>query len=111
MVKQKTRRGGTFSQKSKKAGAPPAARGGLMLLLPFTAIVFMVLSFVWGRVHVSQLAARIGRLEQDRQQLIDRNEKLLIQLERLSSYGRISQIAAARSGLRQVRPQYLIVEK
>jgi cell division protein FtsL len=110
MVRQKIRRSGNLTIKNKKAGAPRPS-GGFMLLLPFSVIVLLVLSFVWGRVHVQQLAASIGRIEQERQQLIDRNEKLLIQLERLSSYGRISQIAASRSGLRQVRPQYLIVEK
>jgi len=84
---------------------------GLMLLLPFSVIALLALFFVWGRVNVDQLARQISELEQQRQQLIDRNEKLRIQVERLSSYGRISQIASAHSGLKPIRPQLLIVEK
>jgi len=110
MVKQKKRSGATISVKGKPAGRPRPT-GGLLLLLPYAVIVLLVLSFVWGRVHVHQLAAQIGGLEQRRQQYIDRNEKLLIQIERLSSYGRISQIAVSRAGLKQIRPQLLIVEK
>jgi len=108
MVKPKSRRGATVTRKASKSGAPRPA-GGLLLLLPFTIIVLLVLSFVWGRVHVLQLAAGIGELQQQRQELLDRNEKLRVQIERLSSYGRISQIAA-HGGLRQIRPQHLIVE-
>ncbi len=110
MVKSKKRSGATNSVKSK-AGKKPRPIGGLLLLLPYAVIVLLVLSFVWGRVHVHQLATQIGGLEQQRQQYIDRNEKLLIQIERLSSYGRISQIAVSRAGLKQIRPQLLIVEK
>ena len=109
MVRQKKRGSAALSVKNKVAGAPKPA-GGLRLLLPYVLILVLVLSFVWGRVHVHQLAMQIGKLEQQRQQFIDRNEKLRIQLERLSSYGRISQIAPAR-GLKQIRPQLLIVEK
>jgi len=110
MVRQKKRRSAALPVKSKTAGAPRPA-GGLRLLLPYALILMLVLSFVWGRVHVHQLATHIGKLEQQRQQYIDRNEKLLVQIERLSSYGRISQIAVSRGGLKQIRPQLLIVEK
>lgn len=112
MVKQKKRNGGVaaLSMKSTTVGAPRPT-GGLRLLFPYALIVLLVLSFVWGRVHVHQLATQIGELEQQRQQFIDRNEKLQIQLERLSSYGRISQIAGASAGLKQIRPQLLIFEK
>ena len=109
MAKQKFPRGAATGIRPKGAGAPRPA-GGLILLLPFALVVLFVLSFVWSRVHVDQLAARVGGLQQQRQQLLDRNEKLRIQLERLSSYGRISQIAGARAGLKQIRPQHLIVE-
>lgn len=98
------------SPKNKSAGAPRPA-GGLILMLPFTLIVLFALLFVWSRIHVNQLATGVGELQQQRQQLIDRNEKLHIQLERLSSYGRVSKIAAARAGLKQIRPQHLIIEK
>lgn len=97
------------SAKLRLSGLRPTA--GLMLLLPFSLIVMFALVLVWGRVQIDQLAVRIAELEQQRQQLLDRNEKLRIQIERLSSYGRISQIAAAHAGLKPMRPQLLIVEK
>jgi cell division protein FtsL len=84
---------------------------GMMLLLPFSVIVLFALALVWGRVQIDQLAVRIAGLEQQKQQLLDRNEKLRIQIERLSSYGRISQIAGAHAGLKPMRPQLLVVEK
>jgi cell division protein FtsL len=110
MVRQKKHGSGALPVKNKTAGAARPA-GGLRLLLPYALLLVLVLSFVWGRVHVHQLATQIGKLEQQRQQFIDRNEKLRVQLERLSSYGRISQIASSRAGLKQIRPQLLIVEK
>lgn len=84
---------------------------GLVLLLPFALIALLTLSFVWGRVYINQLAVEIAELQQQRQQILDRNEKLRIQIERLSSYGRISHIASTRSGLIPIRPQLLIVER
>lgn len=83
---------------------------GLKFLLPYAVIGMLALLFLWGRVHISQLATDIAELEQQRQQLLDRNEKLRVQIEQLSSYGRISHLARARSGMVPLRPQLLIVD-
>jgi cell division protein FtsL len=81
------------------------------MLLPFSLMVIFALCLIWGRVHIDQLARQIAELQQHKQQLLDRNEKLRIQIERLSSYGRISQIARKHGGLEATRPRLLIVQE
>jgi len=110
MVRPKPAHGAAAARRPATPATAPSATG-LRLLLPFVTLAMLALLFVWGRVQTHELAQEIAEIEHQRQQLIDRNEKLLIQIERLSSYGRIAQIAGERYGLTQIQPQLLVVDK
>jgi cell division protein FtsL len=88
-----------------------AIKRSLSLLFPFAVFLFLGLFLIWERVKVRELAAQIAKLDAQRNQLVDQNGKLRIQLEQLSGYGRIARIATQRLGLVAVPQQAIIVEE
>lgn len=107
MARPRTRRTLETARPGRGLFRPGAS---VVFLLSFSLVAVLALLFLWGRVRINQLATDIAELEQQRQQVLDQNDKLRIQIERLSSYSRISRIARTRSGLVPLRPQLLIVE-
>jgi len=88
-----------------------AVKRSLALLIPFAVFLFLGLTLIWERVKVRELAAQIATLDSQRVKLIEQNGKLRIQLEQISSYGRISRIATQRLGLVAVPQQTILVEE
>lgn len=86
-----------------------AIRRSLALLFPFAVFLFFGLFLIWERVKVRELAGQIAKLDTQRLQLAEQNDKLRIQLEQLSGYGRISRIATQRLGLVAVPQQTILV--
>lgn len=66
---------------------------------------------IWERVTVNKLAVEIATLETQRNQLLDQNGKLRIQVEQLAGFGRISHLASQRLGLAVVPQQIIVVEE
>lgn len=88
-----------------------AIKRSLVLLLPFSILLFFGLFLIWERVSVNEVAAGISQLEAQRLQLAEQNGKLRIQLEQLSGYGRIARIATQRLGLVAVPQQTILVDE
>ncbi|MCI0695237.1 cell division protein FtsL [candidate division KSB1 bacterium] len=88
-----------------------AIRKSIALLLPFAILLSLALLLIWERVRVNELAAEIAALEAQRNQLADQNGKLLIQVEQLAGFGRISKLASQRLGLVTVPHQVIVVEE
>jgi cell division protein FtsL len=87
-----------------------AVKRGISLLLPFAIFLFLGLLLIWERVKVNQLAAEIATMEVRRNQLAEQNGKLRIQVEQLSSYARISRLAARHLGMVTVSQEMVVVE-
>lgn len=100
---------GARSRLSKPEFSSAAIKRSLALLFPFSFFLLLGLFLIWERVKVGELAAQISKLESQRLQLGDQNDKLRVQLEQLSGYGRISRLAAQRLGLVAVPQQAILV--
>ena len=112
------RRSGKSGAAEKKSGRwfrprldLAAIRKSIALLLPFVILLSFALLLIWERVKVNELAAGIAALEGQRNQLADQNGKLLIQVEQLAGFGRISKLASQRLGLVTVPHQVIMVEE
>lgn len=79
------------------------------LMLPFMIFVALGLLLIWERVKVNQLAAAIAAMELQRNQAIEQNNKLRIEVEQLSGYTRISRMAA-QLGMVTLPQQIIVVE-
>jgi cell division protein FtsL len=88
-----------------------AIRKSIALLLPFVILLAFALLLIWERVRVNELATEIAALEAQRNRLADQNGKLLIQVEQLAGFGRISKLASQRLGLVTVPHQVIMVEE
>ena len=97
------------SSLSKPEFSSTAIKKSLSLLFPFSIFLLLGLSLIWERVKVGELAVQISKLESQRMQLGDQNDKLCVQLEQLSGYGRISRLATQRLGLVAVPQQAILV--
>ncbi|MGH7453152.1 MAG: hypothetical protein ACRENG_17515, partial [bacterium] len=99
---RRTGRSGAAGKSSDRRLRPglalAAIRKSIALLLPFAILLSFALLLIWERVSVNELAAKIAALEAQRNQLADQNGKLLIQVEQLAGFGRISKLASQRLG-------------
>lgn len=88
-----------------------AFRKAISLLFPFVIFLILGLLLIWERVKVNELAAAVAAMEIRRNQLVEQNGKLRVQVEQLSGYARISRLATQRLGLVSLPQQIIVVEE
>ena len=102
-------KGSTRQQAPKPELDRAALKRLFSLMLPFMIFVALGLLLIWERVKVNQLAATIAAMELQRNQAIEQNNKLRIEVEQLSGYTRISRMAA-QLGMVTLPQQIIVVE-